>query len=274
MRDSWRRRLDALNDGRPQPPPEHALPPSETPRGASPSRVLAAIGAGAVISLVAIGIILAFPLIWERTAHSCSALDSLLARQAYLATPRAVAPRPVARMTSDAEVPAWFRCQLVYWRRLEIRPMSGEALQTLARSVDGRHAALLGGSGLVLGLLALGVVNRRRRRTTATATPKAAGEDAFSVLGVDPATVTARMAPPPVDLSKPISGEAAWKAMRSHASDAAYRRAVETLRLRYQLVGNQMLLPNTLREVMARSGATFREAVLRVAEDDGVGGRR
>ena len=58
--------------------------------------------------------------------------------------------------------------------------------------------------------------------------------------------------------------------MRAHASDTAYRRAVETLRLRYQIVSNPMLLSNTLNETMRRGGLSFREAVLRVAEDDGL----
>ena len=62
--------------------------------------------------------------------------------------------------------------------------------------------------------------------------------------------------------------------MRSYANDAAYRRAVETLRLRYQVVSNPMLLSNTLREKMGRAGLSFREAVIRVAEDDGLHGHR
>jgi hypothetical protein len=84
----------------------------------------------------------------------------------------------------------------------------------------------------------------------------------------------ARVAPPPVDLAKPIAGEAAWRALRAHATDTAYLRAVETLRLRYQVVGDPMLLPNTLRTTMQRAGLSFREAVLRVAEDDGLHGHR
>lgn len=105
-------------------------------------------------------------------------------------------------------------------------------------------------------------------------------EDAFSVLGIDAKTALARSAPtparhpPPVDLSKPIRGEAAWKAVRAYAKDTAYQRPAETVRLRYQLVGNQMLLPNALREIMGRSGVDFREAMIRMAEDDGIGGAR
>ncbi|GGG22201.1 hypothetical protein GCM10010964_07950 [Caldovatus sediminis] len=95
-------------------------------------------------------------------------------------------------------------------------------------------------------------------------------EDTLRVLGLDARAAPERGAPPPVDLSEPIVSEAQWRAIRDHASDPAYRRAVEAVRLRYQLAGNPMLLPNTLRETMARSGLGFREAMLRVAEDDGL----
>lgn len=57
--------------------------------------------------------------------------------------------------------------------------------------------------------------------------------DVFRALGTDPKAAMARLAPPPVDLSKPITGDAAWGAIRAHAGDAAYRRAVETVRVRY-----------------------------------------
>jgi hypothetical protein len=98
--------------------------------------------------------------------------------------------------------------------------------------------------------------------------------DLFAALGTDAKSAKARVAAPPVDLSKPIAGDAAWQAIYAHAQDAAYRRAVETLRLRYQVVGNPMLLSNTLKATMQRAGLTFREAVLRVAEDDGLHGHR
>lgn len=98
--------------------------------------------------------------------------------------------------------------------------------------------------------------------------------DLFRALGTDRKAALARVAQPPVDLSTPILGDAAWGALRAHASDAAYLRAVETLRLRYQMVSNPMLLSNTLRQTMQRAGFTFREAVLRVAEDDGLHGHR
>lgn len=100
------------------------------------------------------------------------------------------------------------------------------------------------------------------------------GDDAFKALGTDAKTVMARIATAPVNLLKPITGEAAWKAVRAHATDAAYRRAAETVRLRYQIVSDPMLLPNTLREVMGRAGMGFREAMIRVADDDGVSGQR
>ncbi len=126
----------------------------------------------------------------------------------------------------------------------------------------------LAGAGAALALVILVILKGRRRQASdGTA-------NAFKALGIDARTIAQRGASPPVDLSRPISGDAAWKAIRAHASDAAYRRAVETVRLRYQIVSNPMLLPNTLREVMQRSGMTFREAMLRVAESDGVGGHR
>lgn len=77
-----------------------------------------------------------------------------------------------------------------------------------------------------------------------------------------------------MDLAQPIAGDAAWAAIRRHASDHAYRHAVETVRNRYRIVGNPMLLPNTLREAMARRGLTLREAMIRIAEDDGLHGHR
>ncbi|MBX6374667.1 MAG: hypothetical protein IRZ13_10595 [Acetobacteraceae bacterium] len=97
-----------------------------------------------------------------------------------------------------------------------------------------------------------------------------ADRDAFRVLGIDASSALERAAPLPVELSRPIAGDAHWRAIRAHAGDAAYQRAVETVRLRYQVVGNPMLLSNTLRETMARSGLSFREAMIRVAENDGL----
>lgn len=270
MHDPWRRRLDAVNEGRSPEPPTHALPASAAPCAKGGMRLLVSIGLVASIAAVVFVLIALFPLAWEGRAHPCSALESLLARQPHGAqqwTPVARGQDPALTMTPDATVPAWFRCHLAYWRALEVRPPGRGTVQWMARGIDGRHAAYLLGAGLILGLLALGVWLRRRR----PAVP--AAEDAFSLLGIEPAAAAPRPAAPPVDLTRPITGEGAWKAMRAHASDAAYGRAIETLRLRYQLVGNQMLLPNTLGEVMARSGCTFREAVLRVAEDDGFGRR-
>lgn len=93
--------------------------------------------------------------------------------------------------------------------------------------------------------------------------------DAASVLGLSRAELLKRVAPPPVDLSRPISDEPAWASIRAHAADPAYRRAVEALRGRYQFAP-PMLLANTLRELMERKGLSFREAVLQAAADDGL----
>jgi hypothetical protein len=125
---------------------------------------------------------------------------------------------------------------------------------------------LIAGS-VLLAVVALVVWLMKRRK------PAPQG-DLFRALGTNPRAAMARVAPSPVDLAKPITGDAAWAAIRSHARDAAYRRAVETLRLRYQVVSNPMLLSNTLQETMRRAGLNFREAVLRVAEDDGLHGHR
>ena len=128
-------------------------------------------------------------------------------------------------------------------------------------------ASLLILAGLACGALAL-LVRRQSRRS------EAARQEMLRTLGLAPeeepaAAPDGRVEFPPVDLSRPIAGEAAWRAIRNHAGDGPYLAAVETVRSRYQLVGNPMLLPNTLREVMGRSGLGFREAMLRVAKDDG-----
>ena len=171
MRDPWRRRLDALNEGRPLEPPSHSLPPPEEPLrppveppATARLRIMAGIGVGTSVALFVIGLILAFPLAWERKAQSCSALESLLARQAYQWTGAAGAPRPTLRMMPNSEVPAWFHCYLVYWRRLEVKPVGGEALLQFARSLNETHAAYLVGSGLALALLGAVILIRHRRR--------------------------------------------------------------------------------------------------------------
>lgn len=94
--------------------------------------------------------------------------------------------------------------------------------------------------------------------------------NALDLLGIDRAAALARLRPPPVDLSQPIAGTRAWRAIAAHAPDPAYRRAVETVRLRYRIIGDPMLLPRTLEETMRRAGLTFREAMIRVALDDGL----
>jgi hypothetical protein len=121
--------------------------------------------------------------------------------------------------------------------------------------------------GFLFAAIAFGVWRMQRRN-------RARHSDLFHALGTTPSAAKARVASPPVDLSQPIAGKVAWAAIRRHAGDVAYRRAVETLRLRYQVVTNPMLLSNTLHETMRRGGLTFREAVLRVAEDDGLHGHR
>jgi hypothetical protein len=123
------------------------------------------------------------------------------------------------------------------------------------------HPAVFAAGALALVLLAFAIWRSGRRR---------APKDVFSLLGTDPKEARRRLAAAPVDLSKPIKGEADWRAIRGHARDPAYRRAVETVRNRYAVVSNPMLLPNTLRTTMDQWGLSFREAMLRVAEDDGL----
>ena len=123
------------------------------------------------------------------------------------------------------------------------------------------HPGLLaGGALLFLALaLALGWSGRRRR-----------APDAFTLLGLDPRTGARRPRPTPVDLNRPISDEAAWSRIQAVSRDAQYRRAVEAVRARYRIVANPMLLPNTLQSTMERWDLEFRDAMIRVAEDDGL----
>ena len=95
------------------------------------------------------------------------------------------------------------------------------------------------------------------------------GADAFVMLDTKPAEALARIAPPPLDLSRPIATEADWRAIRAHARDAPYRAAVDQVRGRYRFA-NPMLLSNTLRTTMEKSGITFREAIIAIARDDGL----
>jgi hypothetical protein len=102
---------------------------------------------------------------------------------------------------------------------------------------------------------------------------RGAERDVFRTFGTDAKSALKRFALPPVDLSKPIASDAHWRAIRAHAGDAAYHLAVDSVHGRYRFVSNPMLLSNTLQETMARYGLPFREAMLRVAEDDGLGHR-
>ena len=122
--------------------------------------------------------------------------------------------------------------------------------------------ALMGIGALILAVLGVVLLRggKRARRP----------DDVFTLLGTDPRAARKRPSGAPVDLSQPIAGEAQWRAIRAHARDAAYRRAVETVRNRYQVVANPMLLPNTLLTTMERQGIDFHEAMIRVAEDDGL----
>lgn len=262
--DPWRRRLEALNEGRPQEGFRTGLP--ERARGGSLSRLLAGLGVLTLMAGIVPGGLAMFPLLREGVTRPCPAMRSLLLRHAAERGSTTRSGLPAA--TSDSEgLPDWLQCYVIYWRRLEVPPVEADAFGRVIRSMDPALGLYLAGAGGVLAVAAF-ILWRRR-----AAGRQDEAQDAFRTLGMDPAAVARRVAPPPVDLPRPITGEAAWRAIRAYASDSAYRRAVETVRLRYQLVGNQMLLPNTLREVMERGGRDFREAMLRVAEDDGVGRR-
>ncbi|MGG5889814.1 hypothetical protein ACLF3G_21995 [Falsiroseomonas sp. HC035] len=117
---------------------------------------------------------------------------------------------------------------------------------------------VFGGLACLILAFSLWHIGRRRDR-----------QDVFTILSTDPKQLAQRAATP-VGLLKPIKSDADWRAIQVHARDAAYRRAVETVRNRYQLVGNPMLLPNTLRTTMDRWDISFRDAMIRVANDDGL----
>jgi hypothetical protein len=118
------------------------------------------------------------------------------------------------------------------------------------------HAAAFAAAAVALAAIALYLLRRKKP-----------AEDVFSLLGKSPPAVTDAA---PVDLSVPIAGDASWRKIRGHAKDAAYRHAVETVRNRYAVVGDPMLLSRTLRTTMDRWGLGFRDAMIRVAETDGL----
>ncbi len=274
--DPWRRDLEHLNDGRYTArlyrrikAVGRSLRVVKGRGGVASARTgrltfLSVLGALTLATIGIFALLAVVPLAWERRAPACSALESLATRQAQGWRPQGSATNPALVLMPSSDLPNWLRCYVAYWRRLGVPSNIGPDWRRITGPMDTTVAAYLIGAGVVVGSLAGWALMRRRRS-------RGGGDDAFSVLGTDAKTVMARTAPPPVDLSKPITGDAAWRALRAHATDAAYRRAVETVRLRYQLVSNPMLLPNTLREVMDRTGLSFREAMLRVAEDDGVG---
>jgi hypothetical protein len=123
---------------------------------------------------------------------------------------------------------------------------------------------------LILAGLSLGVGAVALWRLHARSGRDHQGENVFELLGMHPKEALARAAPPPVDLSRPISGDDHWRAIRNHARDARYRSAVETVRARYTLLSNPMLLSNTIRTTMSRFGMSFHEAMIEVAKDDGL----
>lgn len=267
--DLWRRRLDALNEGRPQEPYASALPrpnrvvgPDASPR----TRFFQGLLFTAVAFLIISVLLAAFPLARERSADPCSAMQNLINRQLISKGRRTGINNPEPIRLPNAELPDWIQCYVIYWRRLEIPSIDKEILlRRDFQSMDLSLGLVLASAGATLALITFAVWRRRQR---GIGDSKA---DSFNALGIDAGKAAQRVAAPPVDLSRPIVGDAAWEAIRAHAADAAYRRAVETVRLRYQLVGNQMLLPNTIKEVMGRAGLSFREAMLRIAEDDGLG---
>lgn len=121
--------------------------------------------------------------------------------------------------------------------------------------------ALIVGLGLILGAVAL-VLWRRSQRI--------APEAIFRVLDTESETAgTEHVEFPPLDLHQPIFGEAAWRAIRTHAEDAAYLNAVQVVRERHGDTGHPMALSNLLRETMAEGRIGFREAMLRLAARPG-----
>lgn len=119
-------------------------------------------------------------------------------------------------------------------------------------------AGALAGAGLAL---------FRRSRAGDAAPGARRPPDALAVLGLKAEEALARIAPPPIDLTRPITTEADWQVLRDHARDPAYRAALDQLRARYRFSA-PMLLPNTLRTAMEARGIGFREAVIAAARDD------
>jgi hypothetical protein len=102
---------------------------------------------------------------------------------------------------------------------------------------------------------------RRRRPASAFDIIRQADREARSLPGAGGAPAS------PIDLSRAF-GDAEWKALRALRRDVRYRQAVATLKARYSLVSNPLLLPNTLREAMDRLNLRLAEAVLLVSEGE------
>lgn len=71
----------------------------------------------------------------------------------------------------------------------------------------------------------------------------------------------------PIDLSRPI-GAAEWGVLGRLRMDARYQRDLGIVRSRYQIVGNPMLLPNTIRETMDSFRVDLAEAISLIAQDE------
>ncbi|WP_421990636.1 hypothetical protein [Roseococcus sp.] len=83
-----------------------------------------------------------------------------------------------------------------------------------------------------------------------------------------------KSAPPsPILLTRPF-GETEWKKLGQLRKDSRYREAFSSVRGRYSVVADPMLLPRTLRETMERRRVGLDEALIIIAsgqEDHRVG---
>lgn len=73
-----------------------------------------------------------------------------MARQLYGRAPRVDGVGPSMVLTRNAELPNWFRCYVVYWRRLEVRSVNGETMREAMRGLDTTTGLYLAGGGYSL----------------------------------------------------------------------------------------------------------------------------
>ena len=123
MNDQRRRRFEGLERGRRG--RFHLQMFRSDPGSMSPLRRYLRFAAQLLLAAAAlvIGILVLFPLAWEREAHPCAALEALAWRRTAGAVrvPDAARPAQPPAMTliiRDGPMPRPLRCLDAYWRRL------------------------------------------------------------------------------------------------------------------------------------------------------------